>query len=91
MLERLKTLIGESDQASDQAEKMLIILKKLKLNTHGKEELLNEIGLSNHTKNVRRYIDSLGKLNLIEKTIPNKRTSPNQEYRLTIKGENLLD
>ena len=25
------------------------------------------------------YPDSLGKLNLIEKTIPNKRTSPNQD------------
>jgi len=70
---------------------MIIILKKLKLNTHSKEELLNEIGLSSHTKNVRRYIDSLEELNLIEKTIPNKPTSPNQEYRLTVKGENLLD
>lgn len=70
---------------------MLIILRKLNLNTHGKEKLLNDIGLSNHTKNVRRYINPLEKLNLTEKTIPNKPTSPNQEYRLTVKGENLLD
>lgn len=97
-LEKLKFLITNSDQtddlasnlASNLAEKMFSLLMKLNEKDCGKEELLQEINISNQTKNVRRYIEPLEKIALIEKTIPDKPTSPNQKYRLTSKGRELL-
>ena len=48
------------------------------------------IGITVHTKNVRRYIDPLEKAGLIEKTIPDKPSSPKQQYRLTEKGRKII-
>lgn len=88
-------LISLSDQASDQAvqiiendlnDKVLVILKFL---TEAKRrvEILENLGLSNHTRNRERYLDPLVKLGWIEMTIPEKPTHQNQKYKLTKEGE----
>lgn len=78
------------DEAGDEAVKMATIFSFLSSGVKGKEELLATIGITVHTKNVRRYIDPLEKAGLIEKTIPDKPTSPKQQYRLTENGKTLL-
>ncbi len=57
---------------------MAILLIRVSDGPLGREELLGEINLSNHTKNVRRYISPLEIAGPIEKTIPSKPTSPHQ-------------
>lgn len=80
----------DGNQAGNQAVKMATILSCLSSETKGKDDLLAAIDISVQTKNVRRYIDPLEKAGLIEKTIPDKLTSPKQQYRLTEKGRKII-
>lgn len=52
-----------------------------------RSEILENLGLSNHTRNRERYLDPLVKLGWIEMTIPEKPTHQDQKYKRTIQGE----
>ena len=50
-------------------------------------EILEHIGLRNHSDNREKNLDSLVKLGWIEMTIPQKPTHKDQKYKRTIQGE----
>lgn len=54
-------------------------------------ELLGVVGIGNETRNVRRHLDPLLKLSLIERTNPERLRSRLQRYRITDSGRALLD
>ena len=95
----LEILNTWNDQAGNQAgnqavqiiendlnDKVLAILNILD-EPKKRVEILENIGLSNQTKNREKYLDPLVKLGWIEMTIPEKPTHQDQKYKRTIKGE----
>ena len=88
-----------NDQASDQAvriiesqlnDKVLAILNVLE-EPKKRVEILEHIGLRNHSDNREKYLDPLVKLGWIEMTIPEKPTHKDQKYKRTIQGEILCN
>lgn len=88
-----------NDQASDQAvriiesqlnDKVLAILNVLE-EPKKRVEILEHIGLRNHSDNREKYLDPLVKLGWIEMTIPEKPTHKDQKYKRTIQGEILYN
>lgn len=71
------------------AEKMVRILESGKLPMERKD-MMAEIGLVNNVKNFNTYIAPLITVNWISMTLPDKPTSPNQQYLTTLKGRLLL-
>ena len=55
-----------------------------------RSELLEKIGVTNKTDNYVRYIKPLEDIDWIERTIPDKPNSRNQEYKLSPRGMKLL-
>ena len=53
-------------------------------------ELLARMNLSYHPKHRKKYLDPLLKIGWIEMEFPDKKTSPNQRYRITESGRKLL-
>ena len=64
----------------------LILLETLKNAPLSKHELLQTINMAPHTDTVKRYIQPLLNHKLIDQTIKNKPTSPNQKYKITRLG-----
>lgn len=56
-----------------------------------RKELLQQIGLVKNAKNFQTYIEPLIQLGWIEMTLPDKPTSPNQQYKTTLKGHLILE
>jgi ATP-dependent DNA helicase RecG len=56
-----------------------------------RENLLSSIGLKNLRKNYEEYAGYLVNLNWLTMTIPNKPTSPKQQYLTTLKGRLILE
>jgi|TARA_R110000868_G_scaffold243900_1_gene499983 ATP-dependent DNA helicase RecG len=93
--EILENLLAKlSDQASNQAvqiiendlnDKALTILNILD-EPKKRVEILENLGLSNHSRNRERYLDPLINLGWIEMTIPDKPTHQDQKYKRTIQG-----
>ena len=97
---------GVSDQVSDQvdhiaSDKIKTILKEQLHNRVGevlkianqwikRDDLFAELKLSNHPKHRRKYLDPLLRIGWVEMEFPDKKTSPNQRYRTTTSGMNLL-
>jgi len=54
------------------------------------EELFDTVQLSKHPDNRKKYLDPLLKIGWVEMEYPDKKTSPNQRYRITTSGKNLL-
>lgn len=91
-----------SDQASDQVNdqiKELIdklddehfkVLAYVSKPVKRKEILEQGLGITNHTKNANRYIDPLLEMDLLERTIKDRLSSPLQKYITTKKGSDLL-
>jgi len=52
--------------------------------------MLTNLGVSNHRKNYENYMHPLIQKNWLTMTIPNKPTSPNQQYLTTLKGRLVL-
>ena len=84
-----------NDQASDQAvqiieskfnDKILAILNVLE-EPKKRVEILEHIGLRNHSDSRERYLDPLVKLGWLELTILEKPTHKDQKYKRTIQGE----
>ncbi|MEZ4776593.1 MAG: ATP-binding protein [Bacteroidia bacterium] len=55
-----------------------------------REELFHKMGLSNHTTNRQKYLDPLINIGWIRMEYPDKRTSPNQRYRITEAGRKIM-
>jgi Fic family protein len=57
----------------------------------GNQEILKQLKLKDRRRMRENYIKPAMELGLIEYTIPNKPTSRNQQYRLTLQGENIIN
>lgn len=55
-----------------------------------RDELFAAMNLSNHHDNRKKYLDPLLKTGWVEMEFPDKKTSPNQRYRITASGKRLL-
>ena len=51
-----------------------------------RKDILKEIGLVNNVKNYDTYVAPLVKMGWVRMTIPDKPTSPKQQYRTALKG-----
>lgn len=83
--ENVMSIIGQ--HAHDKVIEVLTFITNWK----NKEMIMEEIGLSSHHKNKLKYIDSLVKPGWIELQYPDKKTHPEQRYKLTESGKRLLD
>ena len=54
------------------------------------DDLFASIQISKHPKNRKKYLDPLLKIGWLEMEFPDKKTSPNQRYRITVSGKKLL-
>jgi ATP-dependent DNA helicase RecG len=92
---------GESNQASNQvsaqvsAQAILVAPDSITLLTRGiqpqsRESLLKQLNLSNHRKNYIKFILPLINMGWMAMTLPDKPTSPHQQYYTTLKGRLLL-
>ena len=54
------------------------------------KELFAAVQLSKHPDNRKKYLDPLLKIGWVEMEYPDKKTSPNQRYRITASGKKLL-
>ena len=73
-----------SDRPSDQA---LSIMKILADGPKSREDMMNALGLSHIPSFRKNYLHDALENGWIERTIPDKPTASNQQYRLTDKGE----
>ena len=90
------------DQANDQANDQVQDILNNQLNSRVEEilniatqwikrdELFAAMNLSNHHDNRKKYLDPLLKIGWVEMEFPDKKTSPNQRYRITASGKKLL-
>ena len=89
---------GVNDGASDQVKAILATelhdkVEGLITNATAwikREELFACVGLTNQSKNRKKYLDPIIDLDWITMEFPDRPTHPNQRYKLTIKGEKLL-
>lgn len=88
-----------NDQAGDQAtqiiereinDKIIAVLEGLN-EPKKRKDILDYIGLKNHSDNRVKYLDPLVNLGWIEMTIPEKPTHQDQKYRRSIQGEILYN
>ena len=92
----------DGNQASDQVRDQVQYIVNNKLHNRVREiliiterwitldELFAGMNLSNQTKHRKKYLDPLLKIGLVEMEFPDKKTSPNQRYRITESGKKLL-
>lgn len=76
--------------ASGIDEKLITVLN-ITLKAASRTEILAKLLLSNRAKNFETYIQPLVALNWLTMTIPNKPTSPKQQYLTTLKGRLVLE
>ena len=55
-----------------------------------RRDIFTHIGVIYHSKNYTRFVEPLIDMGLLELTIPDKPKSPNQKFKLTDKGRNLI-
>lgn len=102
-IEELNTFLSTtgnqvSNQVSNQARKLLdnmnskvVDILNFSAEPVKRNEILKFIGLSNQSKNRKKYIDPLIENGWLEKLYPEKATRPDQKYRLTELGKKLLN
>jgi len=102
-IKTLEVLNNWNDQASDQAGNQAVQIIESELHDKAlaildivsepkkRVEILENLGLSNQTKNREKYLDPLLNLGWIEMTIPEKPTHQDQKYRRSIQGEILYN
>ena len=101
LFDRLRSVLASSDQAGDLAgdladdladdlAEMVEVIKLCAVSPRKQNDLFKALNKKPHADTRSRYLDPLEKAGLIEKTIPDKPTSPKQQYRLTDKGRQLL-
>ena len=83
-----------NDQANDLVERLLIeqikVLKYCEKPRSNKDIQQQELQLKVHTDNFKRYIEPLIAQGLLNRTIPDKPSSPNQEYITSKQGKKVL-
>lgn len=98
-IKNLEELIALTNQATNQARTILInavhdkvgdILGVLSDWTR-RTTIFKQIALSNQTFNRERYLDPLIKWGWVMMEFPEKKTNPNQRYRITESGKKLLN
>jgi hypothetical protein len=72
---------------ADKLQEVLMITKE----PISRSTILRDLNLSNHAKNFETYIQPLVVINWLTMTIPNKPTSPKQQYLTTLKGRLILE
>jgi ATP-dependent DNA helicase RecG len=77
-----QTAIDAQEFVKEKMEKILMFCRKPKQ----RKDILQEIGLKNHIDNYNLYVSPLVTLDWLRMTIPDKPTSPNQQYAITLKG-----
>ena len=106
LFNNIKDIVAFCNQASNQASNQADgqVLKILNSEVHSKvtdilreannwikrEDLFKMIGISNQSKNRKKYLDPLINLGWITMEYPDTKTHPNQQYRITESGINLL-
>jgi len=80
----LRKALMAGNQADDQAllEKMVMLIQGCIGSEKKRDDLLDLVGLKRHVDTIKRYIEPLEHIGWLEKTIPEKPTSPRQKYRL---------
>jgi len=68
-----------------------LILKCLSKSNGKRKEVLDAIGVTNHSFNAKRFIDPLLEMNLIKRPEGVSLQSPNLKYQITSKGKALLN
>lgn len=76
-----------SEQVHSKVKEILTITS----NWISREDIFNQIGLTNQSKNRLKYIDPLLNLTWIEMRYPNNKTNPNQQFRITEAGKRILN
>lgn len=71
-------------------EKTVKVLKSIELLPLTRQDILSQLGLSNHYKNYDAYISPLRELGLLVYTIPDNTKSRKQQYKISLKGLILL-
>ena len=103
----LEDIIAFSNQASNQASNQVSNQANeiLEQHIHGKvkdillfidswrskEDILDNIGLSNQSKNRVKYLDPLLNLGWMEMKYPESKTHPDQQYKISESGKRLLE
>jgi DNA-binding HxlR family transcriptional regulator len=106
IINSLRDLIELSNQVSDIAGDIVSDKAEAILNEHvhnkverilnslnewGKiDDLFANIQISKHPRNRKKYLDPLLKIGWVKMEFPDKRTSPNQRYRITETGKKLV-
>lgn len=80
---------NQGDRISNQAHTSLVTRKLTKKEDirnfcsvpRTAQEIMDRLGISNQTKNRQKYIASLIEIGVLERTIPDKPSEPNQKYR----------
>ena len=75
-----------TEQVTEQVKRVVLILKNTSLSM---EELMGKLELKHRPSFLYTYVKPTLEMGLIEMTIPDKPTSPEQKYRLTEKGRQL--
>lgn len=77
--------------SSDILNESTLILKCLSKSNSKRKELLDAIGVTNHSFNAKRFIDPLLEMNLIKRSEGVSLQSPNLKYQITSKGKSFLN
>ncbi len=83
----VKAQVEAHIKLTETERKILIICN----NPIGNKGLVDALGYKSFTGNVKRAMQHLKKIQAIEYTIPDKPRSQNQQYRITEKGQKLLE
>ena len=83
--------VQDSDQGSVRVYPKILLVIRYCLKAKTREGILAHIGLTNHTKNYKKYILPAINNKWITMTIPGKPTSKNQKYKTTNKGRKLIE
>ena len=66
---------------------MMMTNKKIKINALDKKEILDYLGVINHSKNRKSHVTGLVTLGLLARTIPENPNDRNQKYITTEAGK----
>lgn len=72
------------------SEKTVKVLESVELRPSTRQDILSQLGLSNHYKNYDSYISPLRERGLLAYTIPENTKSRKQQYKITLQGLILL-
>lgn len=84
--ENVNASVNASVNANEKEYDILCFCKE----PQSRRDIFTHIGVIYHSKNYTRFVEPLIDMGLLELTIPDKPKSPNQKFKLTDKGRNLI-